>query len=195
MRPHRGFRYLACPTIPAILVMLMVARGAHGQEPVPVVGPQAPASVVTDAIPAPAPAAVSPFKVLISEVRLKRSAELALGFASARVAANGCGGLLSEFVDEQGQPLAARLETLRMSLQDYLHTVYFLDGSDLRSCRGPMAVTTPGSRVVYVCGGLVRQSHGDAWVTIIHEVLHSLGLAENPPSPAFISNRVRKLCH
>lgn len=136
----------------------------------------------------------SPFKILISDVRLRRSAELALRLASARVAATGCRGLLSEFVDERGQPLATRLETLGMSLRDYLHTVYFVDGSDLRSCSEPVAVTMPGSRVVYLCRGLTQQGTSETWVTVIHEVLHSLGLAENPPTPAFISDRVRTHC-
>jgi hypothetical protein len=102
--------------------------------------------------------------------------------------------MLSEFVDERGQPLAARLETLRLSLRDYLHAVYFVDGRRLRSCSGPVAVTMPGSRVVYLCDGLTRQGTSETWVTVIHEVLHSLGLAENPPTPAFISHRVRTHC-
>lgn len=81
-----------------------------------------------------------------------------------------------------------------MSLRDYLHAVYFVDGARLRSCTGPVAVTMPGSRVVYLCDGLTRQGTSETWVTIIHEVLHSLGLGESPPTPAFISGRVRTHC-
>ena len=35
---------------------------------------------------------------------------------------------------------------------------------------------------------------GSVQVTIIHEMLHSLGLGENPPSPQEISFRILKLC-
>jgi hypothetical protein len=174
--------------------MLTLARSVQGQEPeTPAGSPRAPASDAR-AIPPPTLTATPRSRIQISDVRLKRSAELALRFASEQVAANGCRGLLSEFVDERGQTLEARLERLQLSLRDYLHAVYFLDGSALPSCTGPVAVTTPGSRVVYLCSRLTRESTSETWVTIIHEVLHSLGLGEHPPSPAHISNRVRKHC-
>jgi len=30
--------------------------------------------------------------------------------------------------------------------------------------------------------------------TIIHEMLHSLGLGENPPAPRYITDRVKQRC-
>lgn len=111
------------------LVVLVLASAVHGQDA------------------SPASLEPPPFKILISDVRLRRSAALALRLASARVAATGCRGLLTEFVDARGQPLAARLKTLGMSLQDYLRTVYLVDAGRLRACTYPLAVTTPGSRV------------------------------------------------
>lgn len=81
-----------------------------------------------------------------------------------------------------------------MSLHDYLQTMLFVDGRRHRACQEAVAVTMPGSRVVYLCGALTAESRNDAWVAIIHEALHSLGLAENPPTPDFISNRVRAHC-
>lgn len=179
----------------AILVVLTLARSAHGQAPDRASRqPQAPVANTGGAVqPSPQTTAPRP-RLLISDVRLRRAAESAFRSALTRVAANGCQGLLSEFVDHHGQPLSARLETLRMSLHDFLHTVLFVDGSRHRACQEPVAVTMPGSRVVYLCGGLIQESRNDAWVAIIHEALHSLGLAENPPTPAFISDRVRALC-
>lgn len=130
----------------------------------------------------------------MSDVRLKRAADSAVRIALKRVAAHGCRGLLSEFVDEVGQPLSTRLETLGLSLQEFLQTVLFVDGSRHRACHDSVAVTMPGSRVVYLCRGLIAESRNDAWVAIVHETLHSLGLGENPPTPEFISSRVRAQC-
>jgi hypothetical protein len=152
--------------------MLMLANAVHGQVPAP-----------------------PSFRVQISDAQLRDAAELALRTASARVAASRCQGLLVEFADQRGQPLAVRLKAVRMSLHDYLRAVYFVDGRAHRSCRGPVAVTVPGSRMVYLCGdAFVRLSPDEAWITILHEVLHSLGLGERPPTPAFISFRVRERC-
>jgi len=64
------------------------------------------------------------------------------------------------------------------------------DGSVRRRCkRGEaFAFTTPGSRLVYVCGpqlkSLAARSPSRAQAVIIHETLHTLGLGEDPPSPA-----------
>lgn len=182
-------------TVAATLVILTLVQSALGQAPGMATGqPQDSVMDADDAIHASPQTTAPRSRILISDVRLRRAAESAVRSALTRVAANGCRGLLSEFVDQRGHPLTARLETLRMSLADFLQVVVFVDGSGHRSCQEPVAVTTPGSRVVYLCRGLIRESRNDAWVAIIHEVLHSLGLAENPPTPAFISDRVRAHC-
>ena len=57
---------------------------------------------------------------------------------------------------------------------------------------------TVGSRLVFVCG----RDFARAWkkapreiaATVIHEMLHSLGLGENPPTPREITYRVEKAC-
>jgi hypothetical protein len=66
-------------------------------------------------------------------------------------------------------------------------------------CRtSSLAVTRPGSRAILVCGSrFVRQVGRDprhAEATLIHEVLHSLGLGEDPPSPDFITERIEARC-
>ena len=58
--------------------------------------------------------------------------------------------------------------------------------------------TTPGSKVVFVCGRqlerMARQDRGYLSVLVIHEVLHTLGLGENPPSSNTITIRVANRC-
>lgn len=171
-----GVGYVLSFTANTLISALMLAAGGRGQE--------------RERAPTPAPS-----KILISDVRLARSTRLAVRMASERVAAPGCHDLVSEFLDQRGRPLAAQLAALRMSLGEYLHIVYFLDGAGLPSCAwDTVAVTTPGSRVVYLCRSFTRESPSEAATTVIHEVLHSLGLGENPPSPLSISNRVRTQC-
>jgi hypothetical protein len=57
---------------------------------------------------------------------------------------------------------------------------------------------TPGSRVVQVCGrrfgAVARRNPRLAEASVIHEMLHSLGLGENPPDPQVITGRVLDLC-
>ena len=60
------------------------------------------------------------------------------------------------------------------------------------------AFTAQGSRVVYLCGRdferAWRRDVAEVQATVIHELLHSLGLGENPPSPRAINNRIQQLC-
>jgi hypothetical protein len=61
-----------------------------------------------------------------------------------------------------------------------------------------VAFTTPGGRVVRVCiDELKRTWQQDPEHTVasfIHEMLHTLGLDENPPSSAEITRRVVAGC-
>jgi hypothetical protein len=57
--------------------------------------------------------------------------------------------------------------------------------------------TSPGSRVVWICGRVPKTSSADSVMgeaLLIHEVLHSLGLREGPPSPQEITARVLERC-
>jgi len=67
-----------------------------------------------------------------------------------------------------------------------------------RGQNGPLAFTSPGSRLVFVCSRKFADlTFGDwdlARAVVIHEALHSLGLGENPPSSLEITARVRARC-
>jgi hypothetical protein len=142
----------------------------------------------------------SPFRVYIGDARVRTAAERALHLAALRFAKPRCQGVLSDFVDDSGRPLGARLMELRVSIQEYLRAVVFTDGSTYPQCRREtlLAFTVRGSRVVYLCSQSferkVSQSLSDAAQTVIHEILHTLGLGENPPTSQEITSQVRLRC-
>jgi hypothetical protein len=138
-----------------------------------------------------------------SNVRLVHNVEKAtvaraLDGAARKLALPECQALLDEFKDPSGRPLRAALEASGRSAPDYLGWVFFYDAPPGLCRTSSLAVTQPGSRAILVCGSrFVRQVGRDprhAEATLIHEVLHSLGLGENPPSPDFITERIEARC-
>lgn len=111
-----------------------------------------------------------------------------------------CHTLLTELRDDDGRPLTAKLESAGQTPAEYLAGVYFVAG-DERRCRADEATTAftmPGSRVVHVCvdrfAGRFAVKTRDGELLVVHELLHTLGLTENPPSSAAISAVVRARC-
>jgi hypothetical protein len=77
--------------------------------------------------------------------------------------------------------------------------VPFVDGSSQANCRhSNIALTTsPGVRRVFVCkafADLQLRQPGVAESMVIHEILHTLGLGENPPTSIEITQRVEAHC-
>ena len=76
----------------------------------------------------------------------------------------------------------------------------FYDGSAQARCAGGgiLGGTQPGSRVVFVCPvqfvAAYRRDKLLSETFVIHEMLHSLGLGENPPAPVEINQVVMKRC-
>jgi hypothetical protein len=119
--------------------------------------------------------------------------------AALRLADPGCARVFSEFKDARGLTLQQRLDALGRSATAQLQAIYFYDGAHRSSCqRGhTLAFTEPGSVVVHVCPQFVRSQRQDqhqAPVTLIHELLHTLGLGENPPSSEAINLHVAARC-
>ena len=110
----------------------------------------------------------------------------ALGGAQRKLRDAECAGLLAEFKDQEGRALQDNLAPFEVPPHDYLVQLIIKDGGGDRTggrlCRsGAAAVTVPGSRVVYICGGSFRdQAAGLRENTLIHEMLHTLGLGEEP---------------
>jgi hypothetical protein len=124
----------------------------------------------------------------------------ALAGAARRLDAPSCRRILTEYRDRSGRTLAQVLESRALTAEAHLRLVVFADGFGQAPCRHPdvVASTMPGSRVVYVCtasfGMLQERSPARAEAVVIHELLHSLGLAEDAPTSRALTDRVQELC-
>lgn len=117
--------------------------------------------------------------------------------ARHRLEQHGCADILNKFCDTQGRPLAEVLMSLRLEPTGLLTRVIFRDGRDNAICRtSPAAAFTgPRSRVVFVCGQrFLRLSRERAEMVVIHELLHTLGLGEGPPTTGEIDRLVARHC-
>jgi hypothetical protein len=140
------------------------------------------------------------FNVRIKEPATAAAVSRALEGAFHLLGDEQCRAVLSDFEDGSGQPLTEALEATGRTLQGYLGLIFFYDGSTRRSCSNQlvMANTEAGSRVVMICGLRFFQTEihdpFKAQAYLIHEVLHTLGLGENPPYPHEITRQVVKRC-
>jgi hypothetical protein len=127
--------------------------------------------------------------------------------AAARLDRTECRKLLSEFKDHQGRTLESNLQPLGVSPSQYLLELDFVDGTPLPECGKPAVAmaANPGRRHVFVCpvgpgrinsrlSKIEFQSGSLAEAMVIHEMLHTLGLGENPPTTFEITARVRESC-
>jgi hypothetical protein len=127
--------------------------------------------------------------------------------AAARLDDPACGRVLADFTDGRGRTLESQLQTLGLSAAGYLRQIPFLDGSPLPACRtlAVIMATTPGVPRVFVCPAgagsatsrlsrMEFESGSLAEAMVIHEMLHTLGLGENPPTTFEITARVRERC-
>lgn len=146
------------------------------------------------------PASQREYTIRIGRARDAEAVRSAVRDAAELLAQPGCRQIFQEFRDAQGRTLQEKLDALQQSGPGYLSWIFFIDGLPERACRrrGAFALTEPGSRVVRICTqAFVPTRNSDparTEVTIIHEALHSLGLPENPPTPAEINARVTALC-
>ena len=93
----------------------------------------------------------------------------------------------------------AALREIFGRMTDRAPLVVFIDGSREAVCnKGGLAFTVPGSRVVRLCVDELKrtwqQSPRHTAASFIHEMLHTLGLGENPPSSNEITQRVLAAC-
>ena len=130
---------------------------------------------------------------------VRRVTVTALEKASARLADGECRKILTDFEDADGRSLADRLSAVAVDIHAYLKMITFIDDTRHRRCAGgALALTIPGGRVVRVCTDEVKQIQAlqpdYVLASLIHEILHTLGLGETPPSSAEITRRVLSRC-
>jgi hypothetical protein len=119
--------------------------------------------------------------------------------AGLKLARPECEGLLDEFADAEGRPLRAALAAQGLDAGTFLSQVFFYDAPPV-ACEGLTLAGSHlvGSRVIRVCGRRFArawaESSSHAEAVIIHEMLHALGLGENPPTSAYITKRVFARC-
>lgn len=129
--------------------------------------------------------------------------EQAVDGAVRRLESAECQQIFSDFTDGSGRPLADNLRALKVSAAEYLTAwVWFVEANAEPQCSekyGRTAFTARGSRVIFICAARLvkpasngRSKEGE--IVIIHELLHSLGLGENPPTSKEITSKVMARC-
>ena len=117
--------------------------------------------------------------------------------AVRKLEAPACQELFTDFTDSEGRTLLENLGS--QTPVDYLAEMIIRDG-EIPKGSGQCAVPgssafTAGGAMVFICG---RNFHSERpshrAVALIHEMLHTLGLRENPPSPAEITAQVELRC-
>jgi len=118
-----------------------------------------------------------------------------------RLADRECQRVLSDFSSHAlGRPLHDVLDSWGRTPEEHLDTLVFKDGSWKPTCASPetLAFTHVGSDTIYVCASQFnRATERDptfAEIVLIHELLHTLGLGENPPSSREITAQVTERC-
>jgi hypothetical protein len=120
--------------------------------------------------------------------------------ARRRLLDSRCSDVLSDFEDLEGRRLDLKVADLHHTAASYLSLVLFYDGRPTAECgfSKNLAWTNTGSRAVQICTNQFlaeqRRSMGYTANTLIHEMLHTLGLGETPPAPRVITARVAARC-
>jgi hypothetical protein len=121
----------------------------------------------------------------------------AAGEAMRRLQDPSCQRVLEDFADREGRLLRENLGA--STPEAYLASLAFRNGEipvGSRHCasQGAAAFTTDGA-AIFVCGAsFQRLGRGARANALIHEMLHTLGLRENPPSSREITRRVTERC-
>jgi len=110
-----------------------------------------------------------------------------------------CRRVFSEFHDAHGRTIEEKLEAWALDPAEYVRSLPFVDGIGESRCHAGkvMLVAVVNVPRVFVCPGFARLHRDEprlATSLVIHEVLHTLGLGENPPSSAEITERVQARC-
>jgi hypothetical protein len=122
----------------------------------------------------------------------------ALAGARRKLENPACQQLLTDYTDAEGRTLGENLGSRTPA--DYLGRLVIRDGEIPKGSHrcwqsGAGAFTPKATLVVFVCGANFRSlSPRLRENALIHEMLHSLGLGQNPPTSQDISRQVANRC-
>jgi hypothetical protein len=116
--------------------------------------------------------------------------------ARERLGDPGCLAVLEDFESVNGGRLDLVLRLTGRTAQEQLDLLELESGLGRPGCsRGQLAFTQIGSPVVSICvRPFTLLQPGKQEAVLIHEMLHSLGLGENPPESVAITEQVLKRC-
>lgn len=121
-------------------------------------------------------------------------------FAMWRLQQPECAAVLSDFRDGDGRLLSDNLAASGLTAPEYFSHLHFVDGGQFALCKRSTvaAAANPGSPEIAICmtnfERVVNRHRGLAANLLIHEMLHALGLGENPPTSMEITLQVAKRC-
>jgi hypothetical protein len=126
-------------------------------------------------------------------------AEAARQGAIARLRNPECRQLLDDFTDAKGRKLHESLQAFGVGPDQYLAMLPLLDGEPRPLCKANQSqlLSSTGVPRVFVCKAFLETVYPRrvmAEVYVIHEMLHTLGLGENPPTSHDITQKVVKRC-
>jgi hypothetical protein len=163
----------------------------------------------------PRPAAVAASLALVALVTAPRNTEAQAGVrplagfdlrvvdyaregAIRRLQSPECRQVLTDFRDPEGRTPLENLAPFGVEPDQYLAQIPFLDGTSRPLCQGQsQLLTTRGIARIFVCKSFyqtVQQQRDMAEIYVIHEMLHTLGLGENPPTSLEITQQVKRRC-
>src|SRR5262245_15715660 len=128
-----------------------------------------------------------------------RMVDMAREGAMRRLQTAECRQVLTDFKDPQGRTPLENLATFAVEPHEYVAQVPFLDGRDRPLCQRGQSqlLSTRGTARVLVCDSFldtVNRERDMAEFYVIHEILHTLGLDENPPTSQEITQQVKRRC-
>lgn len=131
----------------------------------------------------------------IADGELAARIERAVAGARRRLEQPACQHLLEDFANQDGVRLREVDAAGGASPEAWLSRMIFRDGRATATCARAAAFTGPGSRVVFICPKrFTAVARADAELIVIHEMLHTLGLGELPPTPGQIDRAVARRC-
>jgi len=149
--------------------------------------------------PAGAPSTLAA-RARLQDVESNDAVRKALLGAHERLGDPACRRIFTDFTSIDGRRLDEVLAEHGETGQGFLSLLFFYDASRRLACGdgARFAFTKPYSRVIFVCGRRFRQKRewnpAASEALIIHELLHALGLGEDPPTSEAITAQVLERC-